>query len=285
MAGGKTREIKRRIGSVKNTHQITKAMDIVSSTKFKRFHKIVLDSRPYSEGINNILKNISRSIKSEKHPLFEGKDVVKKIGIIVVTSDRGLCGSYNSAIIKEMTKFIEKNDEKSVSIIAVGKKVTDFCRRKELDMKAQYIQLIPETMYEKAKEISDNIVEFYNEDIFDEVYILYSKFISALKSDITLKKMIPLERAIGELNGNYIFEPSAEEVLTTLLPKYLNIDIYQSLLEATASEHAARMAAMKSATDNAEEMIDKLTLAYNRERQAVITQEISEIVGGASALQ
>ena len=152
-------------------------------------------------------------------------------------------------------------------------------------MKAQYIQLIPETMYEKAKEISDNIVEFYNEDIFDEVYILYSKFISALKSDITLKKMIPLERAIGELNGNYIFEPSAEEVLTTLLPKYLNIDIYQSLLEATASEHAARMAAMKSATDNAEEMIDKLTLAYNRERQAVITQEISEIVGGASALQ
>lgn len=285
MAGGKTREIKRRIGSVKNTHQITKAMDIVSSTKFKRFNKIVLDSRPYSNGINNILKNISQCIKSERHPLFEGKNEVKKIGIIVITSDRGLCGSYNNGIIKEMTKFIANNPDKKVSVIAVGKKVRDHCRRKEVDMKAQYIQLIPETMFEKAKEISENIIEFFNEDIFDEVYILYSKFISALKSDITLKRLIPLERVEADENINYIFEPSPEYILSSLLPKYLNIDIYQSVLEATASEHAARMAAMKNASDNAEDMIGKLTLAYNRERQSVITQEISEIVGGANALQ
>ncbi len=285
MAGGKTREIKHRISSVKNTHQITKAMDVVSSTKFKKYHKIVLASRPYSDNIQGIMKNISKAVSSERHPLFDGRENIKNVGLIVITSDRGLCGSYNNNVIKEMNKFIEDNKDKKVSVISVGKKVRDYCRRKEIDMKAEYIQLIPETMFDKAKEISENIIEFFHENIFDEVHIVYSKFVSALNSDLTLKKMIPLERIDSEENNNYIFEPSAETILSSLLPKYLNIEIYQAILEATASEHAARMTAMKSASDNAVDMIDKLTLAFNRERQAVITQEISEIVGGANALQ
>lgn len=284
MAGGKVREIKRRIKGVKNTHQITKAMDIVSSTKFRRMNEMVLNSRPYSVSLENILKNIAAGTKSEHHPLFDGRKESKKIGLIVIASDRGLCGSYNSSIIKEMNRFIEKNSDKEVSIVAIGKKVRDYCKKNSKDMKSEYIQLIPETMFDKAKEISENIVEFFNESIYDEVHIIYSKFISAMTSEITLKRLIPVERVEGSANTNYLFEPSAESILGTLLPKYLSISIYQYLLEATTSEHSARMRAMKNATENAEDMISKLSLKYNRARQASITQEISEIVGGANAL-
>ena len=284
MAGGKVREIKGRIKGVKNTHQITKAMDIVSSTKFRRLNGMVMNSRPYSSALEKILKNIAAGTKAEHHPLFDGRKEVKKIGLIVVTSDRGLCGSYNSGMIKEMKRFIESKKGKDVSIIAIGKKVRDFCKKTEMDMKAEYVQLIPETMFEKAKEIGENIVEFFNSGIYDEVYILYSKFISAMNSEITTKRLIPVERVEAEINASYIFEPSAESILGVILPKYLNIVIYQDLLEATTSEHSARMRAMKNASENAQDMISQLSLKYNRARQATITQEISEIVGGANAL-
>lgn len=278
------RVIKRRIRSVKSTKQITKAMEMVSSAKFKRFNTLVLNSRPYSKSLEGILANIASGIQSEHHPLFDGKKEVKKIGIIVVAGDRGLCGGYNSSVYKELQKFIEKNSGKDISVIAVGKNARDYCKKRDIDMKAEYTQLVPEIMFEKAKEISENIVEFYEEDIFDEVYILYTKFVSAVTSELTVSQMLPIQKVEAEVNNNYLFEPSEEEILTSLLPKYLNINIYQSLLEATASEHAARMRAMKSASDNAEEMVGKLTLSFNRARQAAITQEISEIVGGANAL-
>lgn len=164
-------------------------------------------------------------------------------------------------------------------------KARDFCKKSNVDLKAEYIQLIPETMFDKAKEISENIVEFYNEDIFDEVYLIYNEYFSAIRWELRTKRLIPIERVESESNEPYIFEPSQEEILETLLPKYLNIQIYQSLLENTTSEHAARRQAMQNATDNAEDMIASLTLQYNRERQAAITQEISEIVGGAESLK
>lgn len=285
MAGGKNREIKRRIKSVKNTHQITKAMEMVSSAKFKRFNSYVANSRPYSKSLENILQNIANCIKNENHPLFEERKDTKKIGIIVVASDRGLCGSYNNQIIKEMVKFIKSNPDKQVSIIAVGRKVRDYCRKYDYSMKAEYIQLVPEEMFDKARQISENIVDFFYEGIFDEVHILYSKFISAVNSQMTMTKLLPIQKAETKDNTLYIFEPSEEEILTTLLPKYLNISIYQDLLESAASEHSARMRAMKSASENANEMIGKLKLSFNRARQAVITQELSEIVGGADALK
>jgi F-type H+-transporting ATPase subunit gamma len=285
MAGGKSRGIKRRIKSVKSTKQITKAMEMVSSAKFKRYNSLVLNSRPYSESISKILQNIAVAIKNEHHPLFEPKKEVKKVGLIVVTSDRGLCGSYNNYIIKDMMKFIRENKDKDVSVIAIGRKVRDYCRKHDINMKAEYTQLVPEEMFDKSRQVSENIVEFFDSDIFDEVYILYSKFISAVNSQITLTKLLPVQRMESEENVSYIFEPNEEEILSSLLPKYLNIAIYQNLLEATASEHSARMKAMKSATDNASDMIDKLTLSFNRARQSAITQEISEIVSGADALK
>jgi len=282
MAGGK--ELKGRIKSVQSTHQITKAMEIVSSTKFKRFSAMVNQSKPYSESMDDVLKNIAAGIKSEKHPLFDGKKDVKKIGVIVMTSDRGLCGGFNNATLKKMEVLIAENPDKEVSIIGVGKKARDYCNKRNYDLKAEYIQLIPETMFEKAKEISENIVEYFYEDIFDEVYMIYNEFISAMQTELIVKKVLPIERVEAQENTTYIFEPSVEGILSSLLPKYLNIRIYQAILENTASEHSARKNAMKNATDNAEEMIADLNLQYNRERQAAVTQEISEIVSGAAAL-
>jgi F-type H+-transporting ATPase subunit gamma len=260
-------------------------MNIVSSTKFKKFSALVEKSRPYAESLHGVLKNLAAGLKAEKHLLLDGKEQVKKIGVIVMTSDRGLCGSFNSGTLKVLDKLKSENKDKDVSVIAIGKKARDYCNKKEIDLKAEYIQLVPETMYEKAKEIGENIIDFFNEDIFDEVYMIYSKFHSAVNWELTTKKILPIERVESEKNEPYIFEPSQEYILSSILPKYLNIDIYQAILENTASEHAARRQAMQNATDNAEEMIADLTLLYNRERQSAITQELSEIVGGADALK
>lgn len=283
MAGSK--EIRNRIKSVQSTHQITKAMEIVSTTKFKKFSKIVEESKVYSNSVKEVLKNISSGVKSEKHPLFDGRENPKKICIIVMTSDRGLCGSFNNNTLKKLEELRKNNPGKEVSVIAVGKKVREYSAKRNYDLKAFYSQLTPELMFDKAKEISENIVEYYYSEIFDEVYMIYNHYESAVKYDLTVERLIPITRVESEENISYIFEPDAETVLSSLLPKYLNIAIYQGLLNNTASEHSARKNAMQSATENAEEMIKALNLQYNRERQAVITQEISEIVGGASALK
>lgn len=279
------KEIKSRIKGVQSTHKITKAMEVVSSTKFKRYSKLVGESRPYSEAMDGILSNIATGIKNEKNSLFDGKAEVKKIGVVLMTSDRGLCGGFNSQANKALERLKAANPDKKVSIIAVGKKGRDYCKKRDYDLKGEYIQLIPESMFDKAKEISENIVDFYLEDIFDEVHIIYSKFVSAVTSDLTTKRLIPIEKVESESNEPYIFEPSAEYILSTLLPKYLNIVLYQSILDNTASEHAARKTAMKNATDNADELVGSLTLQFNRARQAAITQEIAEIVSGSLAQQ
>ncbi len=281
------KEIKGRIESIKSTSQITNAMNVVSSTKFKKFQALTLMTRSYAGAIERTLENVAGSLKSVHHVLFDGKKEVKKIGVIVMASDRGLCGGFNSNTFKELEKLINKykSENVKVSVIAVGRKTRDYCKRRRINIDAEYIQMIPETMLEKAKDISENIVQFYLDNIYDEVYIIYSKFVSAIEFDLKLERLLPLERREASTNEEYIFEPSIEGILRSLLPKSLNIQIYQSLLENTASEHSARMTAMKSASDNAKDIIEKLTLDYNRVRQSIITQEISEIVGGSEALK
>ena len=281
------KEIKGRIESIKSTSQITNAMNVVSSTKFKKFQALTLMTRSYAGAIERTLENVAGSLKSVHHVLFDGKKEVKKIGVIVMASDRGLCGGFNSNTFKELEKLINKykSENVKVSVIAVGRKTRDYCKRRRINIDAEYIQMIPETMLEKAKDISENIVQFYLDNIYDEVYIIYSKFVSAIEFDLKLERLLPLERREASTNEEYIFEPSIEGVLRSLLPKSLNIKIYQALLENTASEHSARMTAMKSASDNAKDIIEKLTLDYNRVRQSIITQEISEIVGGSEALK
>ncbi|RRD40080.1 ATP synthase F1 subunit gamma [Leptotrichia sp. OH3620_COT-345] len=281
------KEIKERIDSVKNTGQITNAMNIVSSTKFKKFQELTLRSRSYSDTLDIAFDNLVASLKGKKHIIFDGKFEVRRIGIVIMTSDRGLCGSFNSNMLRRMEEMIKsfQKDGKEVSIVSIGKKARDYCKIRNISVDSEYIQLIPETMFEKAKKISEDIVQFYLNDFYDEVYLLYSKFISAIEYNIQVKKILPIEKKEGLPTKEYIFEPSEDEVLRAFIPKVLNIELYQALLESAASEHSARMSAMKKANDNADDMIKKLTVQYNRERQGQITQELSEIVGGSEALK
>ena len=277
------KEIKERIDSVKNTSQITNAMNIVSSTKFKKFQILTLKSRSYAQALDIAFDNLVAGLKGNKFVIFDGKTQVKKVGIIVMTSDRGLCGSFNSNThrkLEEMRKKFQK-ENKEISVITIGKKAKDYCKTRNIDVDSEYTQMIPETMFEKAKKISEDVVQFYLDDYYDEVYLIYSKFVSAVEYNIQTEKLLPIEKKEGLPTKEYMFD----EVLNAFIPQVLNIKLYQALLENSASEHSARMSAMKQANDNAADMIKKLEVQYNRERQGLITQELTEIIGGSSGVQ
>ena len=281
------KEIKERIDSVKNTSQITNAMNIVSSTKFKRFQVLTLKSRSYARAVNEAFDNLVASLTGNKFVIFDGKPEVKRVGIIVMTSDRGLCGSFNSNTfrrLESMKKEFQK-EGKEVSVITIGRKAKEYCKNRDINVDSEYTQMIPETMFETGKKISEDVVQFYLNDFYDEVYMIYSKFVSAIEYNIQVEKLLPIEKKEGLPTKEYIFEPSEEEVLNSFVPQVLNIKLYQSLLENSASEHSARMSAMKQANDNASEMIKNLEVQYNRERQGQITQELTEIISGASSVQ
>ncbi len=281
------KEIKERIDSVKNTSQITNAMNIVSSTKFKRFQVLTLKSRNYARAVNEAFDNLVASLTGNKFVIFDGKSEVKRVGIIVMTSDRGLCGSFNSNTfrrLESMKKEFQK-EGKEVSVITIGRKAKEYCKNRDINVDSEYTQMIPETMFETGKKISEDVVQFYLNDFYDEVYMIYSKFVSAIEYNIQVEKLLPIEKKEGLPTKEYIFEPSEEEVLNSFVPQVLNIKLYQSLLENSASEHSARMSAMKQANDNASEMIKNLEVQYNRERQGQITQELTEIISGSSSVQ
>ena len=278
------KEIKSRIKSVQSTRQITNAMEIVSTTKFKKYSKLVSESRPYEESMRKILSHIAAGTKNERHPLFDGREEVKSIAIIVITSDRGLCGSFNSSTLKELEKLVKQNEGKKISIIPFGRKAIDFATKRNYDFSESFSKFSAEEMNKIARDVSEDIVVKYANHEYDEVYLIYNKFISALKYDLTCEKIIPIARMEGEVNSEYIFEPNTEYILSSLLPRFINLQVYQAILNNTASEHSARKNSMSSATDNADEMIKTLNIKYNRNRQSAITQEITEIVGGASAL-
>ena len=281
------KEIKERIDSVKNTSQITNAMNIVSSTKFKKFQVLTLKSRNYAYAVNEAFDNLVASLKGNKFVIFDGKPEVRRVGIIVMTSDRGLCGSFNSNTfrrLESMRKQFEK-EGKDVSVVTIGRKAKEYCKNRDINVDSEYTQMIPETMFETGKKISEDVVQFYLNDFYDEVYMIYSKFVSAVEYNIQVEKLLPIEKKEGLPTKEYIFDPSEEEVLNSFVPQVLNIKLYQSLLENSASEHSARMSAMKQANDNASEMIRNLEVQYNRERQGKITQELTEIIGGSLGVQ
>lgn len=281
------KEIKERIDSVKNTSQITNAMNIVSSTKFKKFQVLTLKSRNYAYAVNEAFDNLVASLKGNKFVIFDGKPEVRRVGIIVMTSDRGLCGSFNSNTfrrLESMRKQFEK-EGKDVSVVTIGRKAKEYCKNQDINVDSEYTQMIPETMFETGKKISEDVVQFYLNDFYDEVYMIYSKFVSAVEYNIQVEKLLPIEKKEGLPTKEYVFDPSEEEVLNSFVPQVLNIKLYQSLLENSASEHSARMSAMKQANDNASEMIRNLEVQYNRERQGKITQELTEIISGSLGVQ
>lgn len=285
------RDIRRRIRSVKNTQQITRAMQMVAAAKLRRAQEAVTAARPYTKKLGQVLGRVGDAAGGGiSHPLMEVREI-KKTAYVLITADKGLCGGFNANVIRRATAELNKHDHPA--LVAVGRKGRDnFRRRGNIHMAAEYVNIGDEISFAQAKEIAQMVIDQYTAGEVDEVNLIFSEFINTLTQRPVTVRLLPIENpadAEGEKNEeakamvSYMFEPNAEAVLGELLPKYIEVSIFRALLEAKAGELGARMTAMDSATKNAKEMIDELTLSLNRARQAAITQEISEIVGGAAA--
>ncbi|MHB1407921.1 MAG: ATP synthase F1 subunit gamma [Desulfitobacteriaceae bacterium] len=281
MAG--VRDIRRRIRSVRNMQQITKAMKMVAAAKLRKAQEKVVSARPYARQLQEILARLAQAQVDVSHPLLDRRPV-HKVGYVLITSDRGLCGGFNANLIR-MTSGILAEQATGKGLVTVGRKGRDFFRRGKVEILAEFTGLGDDPSFLQAQQIARQVMDLYQKGEFDEVHLLYTEFITAIQQRPTLMKVLPIEQPEGKLGRQYIFEPSPEEILARLLPKYVETVVFRTLLESKASEQGARMTAMGSATDNAKDMIDRLTLQMNRARQAAITKEISEIVGGAAALE
>lgn len=282
MAG--IRDIRRRIRSVSNMQQITKAMKMVAAAKLRKSQEKVVASRPYSKQIQDVLSRLVQAQTDVSHPLLE-KRPVKKVGYILVTADRGLCGGFNTNLIRMTRGLLEENKDVKIGLVAVGRKGSDFFGKGRADVLSSFTGLGDNPDYGTAKSIAQEVIKMYTSGELDEVYLIYSKFVSVLTQEPTMHKLLPVEASNEKVSGLYIFEPEPQQMLESLLPRYIESQLFNALLESKAGEMGAKMTAMDSATENAKEMIAKLTLAMNRARQAAITKEISEIVGGAAALE
>ncbi|WP_409272478.1 F0F1 ATP synthase subunit gamma [Neobacillus sp. SCS-31] len=281
------RDIKSRIVSTKKTSQITKAMEMVSAAKWNRGVMSAKSFVPYMEKIQEVTASIAVGSKDANHPMLQSRPV-KKTGYLVITSDRGLAGAYNSNILRQLYQTIQdrhkSNDE--FGIIAIGRIGRDFFRKRGMNVVLDIVGISDQPSFDDIKEIASSTVGMFSDGTFDELYMYYSHYISAISQEVIQKKLLPLTDISASTKlTSYEFEPNAEEILEVLLPQYAESLIYGALLDSKASEHAARMTAMRNATDNAKELINAYSLKYNRARQAAITQEITEIVGGASALE
>lgn len=283
---GSLREIETRINSTKKTSQITRAMQMVSASKLNRAELNAKAFVPYMEKVQEVAASIAAGTDA-KHPMLTSRPV-KKTAYIVITADRGLCGGYNSNMIRKVTNVIdERHGSKDDAVIfAVGRKGYDFFRSRGYNVIDAIIGLSDHPSFAEIKEIANKAVGMFTDGTYDELYMYYTHYVSAISHEITEQKVLPLTDIAQETaTSSYEFEPSGEAILEVLLPQYAESLIFGALLDSKASEHASSMTAMKSATDNAGELIDSLTLQFNRARQAAITQEITEIIGGVAALE
>ena len=282
--------IRKRISSVRNTQQITKAMKMVSAAKLRRAQEAAVAARPYAEKMTELLKNVSARVSSAAHPLLTAREE-KKILLVLFTSDRGLCGGYNANLIRAAEAFMRKNASgKEVEVTLVGRKGADYYRRRRASIVDRYTGILAKPADELAAEIAQKLTARFIAGETDAVYILYSSFRSALSQVPTLEKLLPValvetSESEPQQQTEYLYEPGVQELLASLLPRITDVALQRALLEATASEHGARMTAMDSATTNASKMMGSLTLQMNRARQASITRELMEIVGTAEALK
>jgi|TARA_A200000113_G_scaffold85828_1_gene76518 F-type H+-transporting ATPase subunit gamma len=290
-------DLKKRIASVKSTQKITKAMKMVAAAKLRKAQEAAEQSRPYADNMENLMDSISRGYiqTDSSRNLLTGNDEDKTILLVLFTSERGLCGGFNSQVSKALReKIIElQNQNKTVKVLCVGKKGYDIIKRQYGDLIVEMIDLssVKSIQYEDAKNISDKIIKMYFDAEFDRCLIFYNKFKSVISQIPTEQQVIPAEKSQDETNEDqskdnsfFEFEPNEKEILEELLPLNFAIQIFKALLESSASEQGARMSAMDNASRNASDMIDSLTLFYNRSRQAVITKELIEIISGAEAV-
>lgn len=285
------RDIKRRIRSVQNTQQITKAMEMVAAARLRRVQAKVHSLRSYlakmEEDLSLLLSGVSKDFS---HPLLSLPSTTQreksKIALIVISSERGLCGGYNSNLIRSTTNFLESLNGKKANLIVAGRKAYNFLKRSAYKKRVQRLEVSIIPVYKELRLLVPRIVKSYQEGEFEEVDVLWTKFISTPRQEVMVKKYLPVEVSLPEeKDEKYIFEPAGERMLDDLLFLFLGGQIYQFFLESKASEEASRMISMRAATDNASDMIDSLTLSYNKARQAGITKELLEVVTGAEALK
>lgn len=283
-----TREIRNRIRSVKNVQQITRAMEMVAASKLKRAQELVHAAEPYAEKLRLVMGEVGRSASGVSHPLLAQRPV-ERACVVVMTSDKGLCGAYNGNIIHKAMGYVAPMKPESVRLVLIGKKANDFFKRRPYEILKYWSFPGREVEVSFVAEVGRFLAEGYEKGDFDSVVMFYTKFKSAMATSPLQVQLLPFESADEEGDGGasalYIFEPTAEELMEKLLPKYLQNQIYLAFVEAAASEHGNRMVSMRNATDNADEMIRALTLSYNKMRQATITSELLEVVAGADATE
>jgi F-type H+-transporting ATPase subunit gamma len=283
-------DLRRRIRSVKNTEQITKAMKMVSAAKLRRAQDQVLSARPYStllrEMLGSILGNLPEGSPAFKHPLLARREE-KRVLTILVTADKGLCGAFNTNVIKGAQQFLRQRADASVEVEFVGRKGRDFFKTRDVAKAGEWINILAKVEFSIAEEIANKAMERFEKEEIDAVYLIFNEFKSVMSQKLSVERLLPIgvPETADQGGADYIYAQPADQIFRSLLPRYVKVGIFQAMLESVASEHAARMTAMESATRNAGEMIEKLTLHLNRVRQASITTELIEVVSGAAALE
>ncbi|MCH6556795.1 MAG: ATP synthase F1 subunit gamma [Nitrospirae bacterium] len=284
--------LRRKIGAITNTQKITKAMKMVAAAKLKRAQARILAARPYAHKMRNVLANLSRRVNRASHPLLQ-KRAGEVLEVVVVTSDRGLCGAFNANILRKATEFLQGCEARRarVTVSLVGRKGRDYFRRRHWPIRHQWTDVFDRLSYEHGLDIGQDLIQQFTKGTFDEAYVIYNEFKSAIQQRVVVEKLFPIEAPDedGEpsslMGGSYEYEPDEDVLLHALLPKHFQVQMFRILLESSAAEQGARMAAMDGATRNAGELIKKLTLYYNKTRQAAITKELMDIVGGVEALK
>ena len=285
-------DIRRRIRSVRNTQQITRAMKMVAGAKLNRAQDRAVRTRPYVNQTSSVLSSLAARVENPDHPLLERREV-RKVLLVLLTADKGLCGAFNSNLIRAAQHYLEEHKDLEVSMITIGRRGSDFFRKRDVPKVAEWVGLFGRLKFTDAEEITSKIISPYTDGTVDAIDLLYNEFKTVLTQKLVVERFLPIEpiappNVAGEAADSplvdYIYEQPPGEIFGRLLPRYVEIEVYRALIESEAAELASRMTAMDSATKNAGEMIDRLTLNMNRIRQAAITREIIEIVSGAAAL-
>jgi F-type H+-transporting ATPase subunit gamma len=278
-------DIRRRIRSVKSTQQITKAMKMVSAAKLRRAQEAMFAARPYARKMMEVLNGVASRASPDAHPLLQerGHD---KVLLVVITADKGLCGAFNANIIRTAVRFLADRKEGEVELAVVGRKARDFFRRRTVKIRSERVGVFQTLRYQAARELAQELITAFTGGEADQVFLVYNEFKSVIQQRLVIDRLLPIERHAvrpQEPGLDYLYEPAPAEIFATLLPKHVEVQVWKALLESQAAEHGARMTSMDAATNNASEMIDRLTLYMNKVRQAAITKEIIEVVSGSGA--
>ncbi len=281
------RDIRRRIRAVQSTQKITRAMKLVAAAKLRRAQERILEARPYAHKMSDLLGNLALRTAPERHPLLARREGGRR-QIVIITADKGLCGAFNTNVIRRSLEFIRQSEEASLTLVVVGRKARDHYRRRPWTVKSEMLGFFDRLAYSHAAELSTGVIQDYLSEETDEIHLIYNEFRSVSVQRVVREQLLPITPAAVPADAavvDYLYEPSADAILAALLPRHVTVQVYRALMESLAAEYGARMTAMEAATKNASEMIDLLTIQYNKARQERITKELLDIVGGAEALR